>query len=490
MAPKSIKSFCNWLLRLRKVKMSSSPHKSARCDDKICDELVNPTAEMVKDECAVANRFEELFNSPHFSDIRLNICGDVYYAHKFLLVTASEVFNAMLNEERWRESRQPEIELNETDECIPVFGQFLKYIYCGKVELTTDTTLPILLLADKYSLSSLRKSCVDYMLRHIVESPDTNRTLTWYQYAKMTNQDELAANCLKFITSNFDLILRTADWLDVSDSEVEEFLKNSELLVSSEAALWKEVEKWLVVSESRLEKTEDNLAKIIPLLRFSMMTPRQLLDIESSNLCHNNPDIFSPPLNAAYRYHSLSSDVLTDIGKEPYRNYTDDSYSICCKIGLQKYREVTKINSKIDAMFDVPIVYAAPSRTVVKKFTFRVEFFSKGYFSAYSLYGRYLGRQTDMTMMNIDCTVTPDLALKVEFTIVFYGKKKDLEYVVYTYHGAHTFSRDSCGAVVENVIPLKLLTQKDSVYLIDGNLVGSIFIKVQKVIQTSQNFNN
>lgn len=95
-----------------------------------------------------------------------------------------------------------------------------------------------------------------------------------------------------------------------------------------------------------------------------------------------------------------------------------------------------------------------------------------------------------MTMLNIECTVCTDLALSVEFTIVFYGKKKGLKYVVYTYHGSHTFSRDTSRAVVENVIPLKLLTQKDSVYLIDGNLVGSVFVKVQKVIQTPVSVNN
>ena len=33
----------------------------------------------------------------------------------------------MLNEERWCESKQPEITLTELDECVPVFSHFLKY---------------------------------------------------------------------------------------------------------------------------------------------------------------------------------------------------------------------------------------------------------------------------------------------------------------------------------------------------------------------------
>ena len=81
-----------------------------------------------------------------------------------------------------------------------------RYIYSGSVTLTTDSVLPILLLADKYCIRKLCQSCVHYMLRHIVESPDTNRTLSWYQYAKMTGCTELQENCLRFILSNFHIV--------------------------------------------------------------------------------------------------------------------------------------------------------------------------------------------------------------------------------------------------------------------------------------------
>lgn len=72
--------------------MSISPQKISRTEDKNNEEVTNPTLEEVNDESAVSSRFEELFNCPLFSDIKLNIGDDQYYAHKFLLVTASEVF--------------------------------------------------------------------------------------------------------------------------------------------------------------------------------------------------------------------------------------------------------------------------------------------------------------------------------------------------------------------------------------------------------------
>ena len=35
-------------------------------------------------------------------------------------------YRAMLSEERWREANQPEVTLTEDEECIPVFGDFLR----------------------------------------------------------------------------------------------------------------------------------------------------------------------------------------------------------------------------------------------------------------------------------------------------------------------------------------------------------------------------
>ena len=59
------------------------------------------------------------------------------------------------------------------------------YLYSGEVVLSTTSVLPLLLLADKYEVSCLRQSCLRFMMDHVVQSPDTNRALTWYQYAQV-----------------------------------------------------------------------------------------------------------------------------------------------------------------------------------------------------------------------------------------------------------------------------------------------------------------
>lgn len=98
------------------------------------------------------------------------------------------------------------------------------------------------------------------MLHHVVESPDTNRTLSWYQYGKMTANALLVDKCRKFILSNFDIILKTSDWMNLSKTEVTEFLSSNDLVVSDEFYLWQKIEKWL---NSKYEDDELSEVRIV-----------------------------------------------------------------------------------------------------------------------------------------------------------------------------------------------------------------------------------
>ena len=73
----------------------------------------------------------------------------------------------------------------------------------------------------------------------------------------------------------------------------------------------------------------------------------------------------SVKLNVPYHYFLHSWDVLTDTNKEPYRNYTDESYSISCNIVLRNYESVHIGSSKVNPSLEVPIVYITPFRTIV-----------------------------------------------------------------------------------------------------------------------------
>ena len=110
----------------------------------------------------------------------LQIGEEKYYGHKFVLAKSSEVFRTMLYSQSWTQrvtSSQadhgdpnhfglPEIDLEETEECRKYFDTFLKFLYTAEVSISVESAVGILCLADKYSVTSLKSLCTQYMVEH------------------------------------------------------------------------------------------------------------------------------------------------------------------------------------------------------------------------------------------------------------------------------------------------------------------------------------
>ncbi|XP_045197983.2 BTB/POZ domain-containing protein 17-like isoform X2 [Mercenaria mercenaria] len=443
----------------------------------------NPSLENIHNDKLFVERFTSLYNNEKLSDIILHVGDERFYAHKFMLIVCSEVFEAMLNEERWKEASQPEIKLTEEEECVPVFSLFLRYIYTGSVGLTTDNVLPILLLADKYCIPALSVACVEYMTRHIVESPDTNRTLSWYQYSKMTGNTLLVDKCRKFILSNFDIILKTADWMDLSKEEVIEFLSSSDLVVSNEFDLWLRSEKWLT-SESNRHAIADNVKDVVPLLRFKMIQPKQLLEIEKSQLYQDHKEIFSEKINAAYRYHSLiMNEVHQNVRDEMFRNYMCNVYGLCIDLTLLHYNYVEKYESKISHKVNIPVDVATSNQSYMKDVQFEVTFWPKGPFKTFSWYG-YLSPNATMSVKMLSRNLS---SVQASMSLILFGIKNGIKYVAFSYNNSHKFTASSSVFTEDNVVPLERLTAENSPYILHGNLEAKLFLKIQTVEWDKEN---
>ncbi|XP_076077777.1 BTB/POZ domain-containing protein 17-like isoform X1 [Mytilus galloprovincialis] len=451
----------------------------------------NASTESINDKEYFINRFKNLYNNQMFSDVILKVGDITYYAHKIMLVTASEVFEAMLSEDRWKEATESVVSLTEEECCVPVFDMFLKYLYCGSVEVNTETVLPVLLLADKYGIKRLCDSCVDYMMQHIVESPDSNRTLSWYQYAKMTGNQVLQEKCQAFILSHFSIVQKASDWMAVSVNELTEFLSSSEIVVTSEYELWQEVERWLLCKHNR-DHLVENLKGVMPLIRFSLMTPCQLSLVEESPLYHEYKDIFGDKIWSAYRRHSLMyEDIIAS--REPYRNYNcKNQYAVYCDLTLKKYTSKQKVDSKITVEnLKIPANFMpVPLQSQSKQFTFLVDFFPMGFFIPHVLYAQYIGRHNDDTTLKIrrcnpstptqQSTPLPDM--RAEITLIIYGMKGTIRYAAHTFRAKHTFSAEASKFEVPSIIHISKLKEAKSNYLVNGDFEARLFLKIQEII--------
>ncbi|XP_060072036.1 BTB/POZ domain-containing protein 17-like [Ylistrum balloti] len=442
------------------------------------------TLAVIEDKDDFIHRFRTLYNSEIFSDIVLVVGDQRFYAHKIMLVTASEVFEAMLSEARWQESNQNEVCLTEDEECVSVFPDFLKYIYSGSVELTTSMVHKLLILADKYGIHVLHKTCVEYMSRHIVTSPDTNRTLTWYHYAKITNGQHLQEKCLAFILSNFSIIQQAPDWLDLSASVMVEFLQSSEIVVESEYQLWVEVERWIKAVEDP-DIVLEKLKAVLPHMRFTMMAPSDLLKIETSDIYNEYTELFGNRLMKAYRGHSLhTSDLMGHTREEPYRNYYHKLYGIGDDLKLRNYIETPKTESHLVTTMLVPIhlkPFPVQSRED-DSLSFDVAFYPQGFYQAHPLYGMYMSRQNDDTVLNVSRSSTSSQhVVDVDITLVIYAYRDNMKYTAHSCRVSHQFSSKSRHCKVENVIPVENLKSKKSPYLVGKHFEAKIFLKIQNI---------
>ena len=270
------------------------------------------------------------------------------------------------------------------------------------------------------------------------------------------------------------------DWLELSRLEMKEFLESSDIIVESEYKLWKELEKWFL-HENNSQHVEDNLTALLPLIRFSLMTPKQLLEIEKSRLFQGHKEIFGDRVLQAHRRHSLFSDNALLAESEDLRNYQDKEYQIACPLSLENYANKNKIESRIFiGNMTVPMRFAPSSITNNQKLVkFQVELFPKGYFMPHMLYGNYIGRQNDNTTLILRRLTNSGTKMRVEMTLIIYGKKNHVKFVAHSVSSSYTFSKNVTKWEISDIIPIAKLKEEKSYFLVNGNFEGKIFLKVQ-----------
>ena len=248
---------------------------------------------------------------------------------------------------------------------------------------------------------------------------------------------------------------------------------------------------------------------MLPHIRFTMMPPKLLLQVEQSSLYVDLKHLFADKLHLAYRRHSLAMDdqdptaagkgggggggdtssptsssppllLLQDL--EGYRNYKSEEYCLSHAFSLPGYANVNKIDTRVTLEVKARHKLVSSSRARQEDQTlFSVYFFPRGYFTTLTIYGSYMGRQThDVTLKVI--RRRPDLEpMAVDVTLVLRGKQNDLKYAAFTHSWSTLFTKDNHTLSVDKFLAADKLMEEDSPYLVDGALEGTVFLKIQDV---------
>jgi len=136
-------------------------------DDTGVDETTNGKPYVFHDrerESSSLRGFQVLREAHELFDVTLAVEGKEFPCHKALMASASEYFRCLFTtslEEQGRSS----IVIGGV--CASSMELVLNYVYCGRVELTTENVQSLLSAANLFQLKGLRDGCADYMERKI-----------------------------------------------------------------------------------------------------------------------------------------------------------------------------------------------------------------------------------------------------------------------------------------------------------------------------------
>lgn len=180
--------------------------------------------------------------------------------------------------------------LEEHSECQKIFLYFLKFLYTGEVIFNNDRVVGLLCLADKYNVESLHNLAIEYMHKNSV-TPHLMNSLKWYSWVKLLNCQEIFQNCWETICSSFQKLIFLPDiWCSLEIDFLCEILESSSIIVDCEYSVYELCKIWLSCEDHNKEFVS-HAQRILPLIRFSMMTPAQLFEIEEKNDFTVNPKV-------------------------------------------------------------------------------------------------------------------------------------------------------------------------------------------------------
>lgn len=131
--------------------------------------------------------------------------GKLFYAHKVLLVTASNRFKTLMTNKTEHDSHGSKT-VEISDMKYNIFKMLMQYLYYGgteSMEIPTTDILELLSAASLFQLDGLQRHCEILCAQTI----SMENSVSIYKYAKIHNAPELAAFCEGFFLKHMSSLL-------------------------------------------------------------------------------------------------------------------------------------------------------------------------------------------------------------------------------------------------------------------------------------------
>lgn len=153
--------------------------------------------------------FSSFLDEMKYTDLTLEVNGNIYNCHKFMLAKKSDVFDAMFSHE-FSESVSNRVIITDLES--EAVMEMLRFIYTGKVQQMEKVNKMVLAAADKYNIVDLKESCE----KSLCNSMTVDNVCSLLLLARDRVSLELKRRALEFISQNVDTVTNSDGWQDLS----------------------------------------------------------------------------------------------------------------------------------------------------------------------------------------------------------------------------------------------------------------------------------
>ncbi|OWA51056.1 putative BTB/POZ domain-containing protein 1 [Hypsibius exemplaris] len=221
-------------------------------------------------------------NDTHLSDVSFKLTNaagkmEVVKAHKLILACRSSVFEAMFYGPLAESSALIPVE----DITAEIFKTALWYIYKDDANcLNGENVLPLLYVAHKYDIGSLKELCANITAQSIT----SDIVFHCIQQAELYDSRTLADACYSFVDKNTIDLLGRPEFLNQPRKVLNSILMRSTLAADGmpELCIFKAAVRWAKAEADRskipekLTRIREALAESLYLIRFPHLTPTEI----------------------------------------------------------------------------------------------------------------------------------------------------------------------------------------------------------------------
>lgn len=189
-----------------------------------------------------ANKILEGLNTLRLSktmyDIILVVEDNEFHAHKCVLASLSDYFNAMFSGDL-SESKQTHVKISSVD--ANTLKLVVDYAYTSELNITDHNVQAVLTAANLFNIQPLKEACSRYMEWQMEEF----NCIGILSFADTHDCSELKKAASKFILASFTKVVTYDEFIDLPQSKLVEMITDDDLNVPNEEVVFNACLKWL-----------------------------------------------------------------------------------------------------------------------------------------------------------------------------------------------------------------------------------------------------